>query len=195
MVVALPRGGVVTGFEVAHHLNKPLDVITVRKLGAPGRSELGIGAIAPGGVRVLDSGTIAALGVSQQYISDIENLEREEMNRRLELYRGRTDYSNLTGKVAILVDDGLATGVTASAAIVALRSFEPAAIVLAVPVCSQEAAARLSRQVDEFVSLQSPHDFQAVGLWYQHFAQTTDDEVMALLEQARREPGNGTVFC
>ena len=184
IVLALPRGGVVVGHEVAKALDAPLDVIVARKLGAPGREEFGIGAIAPGGVRVLDGAAIAWLGISARAIELAIERETGEMNRRLLLYRGDRTFPDLRGRTVILVDDGLATGVTARAAILFLRQQQPRRVVLATPVCAKETAERMRPEVDDLVCVSIPPDFQAVGAWYLRFDQTTDQEVIELLTRA-----------
>ncbi len=185
VVLALPRGGVPVGYEVALALDLPLDVYVVRKLGAPGQPELGVGAIAPGGVLLLDNSTISALGITHEQIEQVVAAERAEMERRMRSFRDGRPMPDVRGKTVILVDDGLATGVTASAAIVALRKQEPARIVLAVPVCASATVAALRAQVDDLVCVEIPERFAAVGLWYADFEQTPDNEVVALLERAQ----------
>lgn len=184
LVLALPRGGVVVGYEVAHALDAPLDIIVARKLGAPHQPELGIGAIAPGDVRVLDEMAIQLLGISRAQIEQTVAEERREMERRLQCYRGERPLPELGGRTVMLVDDGLATGVTARAAIQAIRRQAPRRLVLAVPVCPPETAEALRPLVDDLVALSTPPDFHAVGLWYETFAQTSDDEVIDLLNRA-----------
>lgn len=186
LVLALPRGGVAVGFEVARSLGAPLDVIVARKLGAPGHEELGIGAIAPGGVLVLDAATIDALGISQAQIDRVVARETQEMERRTRLYRDHWPDPVLAGRTVIVVDDGLATGVTARAAVESARRRAADHIVLAVPVCASETAAALRPLVDDFVCVLRPETFMAVGLWYERFEQMTDEEVMELLEASRR---------
>lgn len=184
IVLALPRGGVVVGCEVAWALDAPLDVIAARKLGAPGREEFGMGAIAPGGVRVLDEAAIAMLGITEREIERAIESETREMNRRLHLYRGDRPFPDVRGRTVILVDDGLATGVTARAAILFLRQQHPRRIVLSTPVCAKETAERMRTEVDDLVCVSIPPDFQAVGAWYLRFDQTTDQEVIDLLGSA-----------
>ena len=189
IVLALPRGGVVVGYEVAHALNAPLDVIVARKLGAPGHRELGIGAVAPG-VRVLDDETVSALGVRAEAIEAIAAEETAEMARRSRRFRDERPPPALADRTVIVVDDGLATGVTARAAVRSIRRERPRRVVLAVPVCPAETAALLRAEVDDLVCVAQPPDFIAVGHWYTNFDQTTDEEVIALLQQARlRAPG------
>lgn len=182
MVLGLPRGGVAVAYEVAVALDAPLDVIVSRKLGAPQQPELAIGAIA-GGARVLRSDVIEALGIPGEEIERItarEQARADELERRLRRDRPPLDMS---GCVAIVVDDGLATGATALAAVRAVRRRAPARTVLAVPVAPPESVAELRREVDEVVTVHQPRDFRAVGLWYESFAQVTDDEVEAMLDE------------
>lgn len=186
VVLALPRGGVPVAYEVARALDAPLDVFLVRKIGAPGHRELGIGAVAQGGVRIFNESTIQLLGISWRDVEAIVAEETAEMERRLQRFRGDRPLPELRGRTVILVDDGLATGVTAHAAVRAVRQLEPAGIVLAVPVCAVETAEALRREVDDIVCVHSPADFYAVGLWYEDFDQTTDEEVVELLDRSRR---------
>jgi len=185
IVLALPRGGVVVGYEVARALHCPLDVIVARKLGAPGQPELGIGAIAPGEVRVLDDFIVRALGISMEQIERIADREAAEIDRRLRRFRGDRPAPNLHHRTVILVDDGLATGVTARAAVASILKEEPRRLILAVPVCAAETARAFRSLVDDMVCLHAPDDFRAVGLWYRDFDQTSDEEVIALLDRAR----------
>lgn len=185
VILALPRGGVVVGYEVAEYLRAPLDVIVVRKLGAPEQPELGIGAVAPAGVYLLDSAIINHLGLSQQEVDAILEREKGELSRRIKQYRGEEGLPEITGKTVILVDDGLATGITARAAIATLRTLEPLQIVLAVPVSARSAVVNVRNETDDFVCLAIPHPFRAVGLWYEEFTQVTDAEVIELLEEER----------
>jgi len=186
VVLALPRGGVVVGFEIARALHAPLDVLVARKLGAPGHEEFGIGAIAPGGVRVLDREAMHWLGISDTQLDAITARETVELERRRRLYRGDRPPLDLRAKTVILVDDGLATGVTARAAVESIRQQQPQFLVLAVPVCASETAAALRSQVDDLVCAAIPPNFRAVGLWYEDFAQVSDEEVIDLLERARQ---------
>lgn len=187
LILALPRGGVPVGYEIAHALKAPLGVFLVRKLGAPGHAELGIGAVAQGGLKVLNQEIIHYLGVSPEYLSMIEQKELREIESRLARYHLENKPPDITGKTVILVDDGLATGVTAKAALEALKQLRPKKLILAVPVGSMEGLSLLKPLVDEVVCLQIPADFMAVGLWYQHFDQTEDQEVLTLLEKNRQE--------
>ena len=187
-VLALPRGGVPVGYEVARALGAPLDVLVARKIGAPSQPELGIGAIAPGGVIVLDERTVAALGVTEAELEAIVARETAEMERRLARYRGDRPPPELRNRTVVVVDDGLATGVTARAAVASVRLEEPRAVVLAVPVAAPESARAFGALVDDLVAVIMPHDFRAVGLWYEDFEQTSDEEVLDLLDRARRAP-------
>jgi predicted phosphoribosyltransferase len=186
IVFALPRGGVPVGTEVSRSLGAPLEVIVSRKLGAPGQPEFGIGAVAPGGVRVLNEHAVRALGIEEEYLEMISTRELAEAERRLKLFRGDRPYPDLEGRTAILVDDGLATGVTARAALLALRRMNPLRIVLAVPVCAVQTAELLRLETDDLICLLAPANLEAVGLWYRNFEQTSDEEVVRLLEGARQ---------
>ena len=181
IVLGLPRGGVPVAYEVARELRVPLDVFLVRKLGVPGHPELAMGAIAEGGVEVLSDDLINELGVPQKMVQQVAVRERMELDRRDALYRGGRSLPDVRGRIIILVDDGLATGSTMQAAVTALRRLEPARIVVAAPVGARETCERLGRMADEVRCLIAPELFQAVGLWYQEFSQTTDDEVRRLL--------------
>ncbi|HZT43275.1 MAG TPA: phosphoribosyltransferase [Chthonomonadaceae bacterium] len=191
IVLALPRGGVVVGFEIAEALRAPLDVLVARKLGAPGQPELGIGAIATGGVIVLDALAVRYLGISQPELDRMTAAETREMERRLQLYRGDRPAPAVEDKTAILVDDGLATGVTARAALRSLRQLHPRRIVLAVPVCAPQTAEAIRPEVEDLVCLLQPEQFRAVGLWYRDFDQVPDSEVIALLQRANQDAGIG----
>jgi len=186
-VVALPRGGVVVAYEVAKALNAPLDVLVVRKLGVPGQPELGMGAIAPNGVRILNHHLIQLFQIPKWQIEKVTGHEIQEMERRLVRYRRDRPMPNLQGRTVILVDDGLATGFTARAAIQVLHQMHPRKIILAVPVCSPDIADKLRREVDELISITMPVDFMGVGAWYRYFAQTSDEEVIKLLQLAKAE--------
>src|SRR5262245_17116590 len=184
VVLALPRGGVPVAFEVAQALRAPLDVFLVRKLGVPGHPEFAMGAIASGGVRVLSEDVIEQLGIPASAVEQVAVRERLELERRDRLYRGDRQLPSLRDRTVILVDDGLATGASMEAAIEAVRVHRPARVVVAAPVCAQDSAARLARLADEVVCARTPEPFQAVGLWYDAFDQTTDDEVIATLAKA-----------
>lgn len=184
VVLALPRGGVPVGFEVARELNAPLDVFLVRKLGVPFQPELAMGAIASGGVRILSEDLIAELQIPRQLVDEVASRELLELERRNGLYRGDRASLPLKGRTVIVVDDGLATGSTMEAAIVALRLHDPERIVVAVPVGAAETCERLARLADQVVCAETPRPFNAVGLWYSRFDQTTDEEVIDLLRRS-----------
>ena len=184
VVLALPRGGVPVGYEVARALKAPLDVFIARKLGAPNQPELGIGAVAQDGSRVLNERIVEEIGVSEEYIERVAAEEIKEAERRFKLFRGERPEPEVRERTAILVDDGIATGVTTRAA---LRRRASRRLVLAVPVCARHAAESLRREVDELICLEAPSNLMAIGLWYRHFEQTSDEEVVELLERARRE--------
>ncbi|MDO8498557.1 MAG: phosphoribosyltransferase [bacterium] len=184
-VLAMPRGGVPIGFEVAEILQAPLDVLVVRKIGLSGNREFGIGAIAEGGVKVLDQTTLEVLGIDEEEIKDTIQLEEEELKRRVETYRDGRPLPDLKDRTAVLVDDGMATGITAKAAIEAVKKLHPQKIVLASPVCALDTAESLKRLVDKVVCLATPYDFSAVGLWYKDFTQISDEEVVKLLKKAQ----------
>lgn len=185
LVVALPRGGVPVGFEVAEALRAPLDVLTVRKLGHPRQPELAVGAIATGGVQVLNEEVLAGSRISQEEIDRIAGEEREELRRRERAYRGDEPLPEMRGKTVIVVDDGMATGSTMRAAVAVLRDREPGRIVVAVPVSPPAACRAVREEADEVVCLATPEPFQAISVWYDHFPQTPDDRVRELLERAR----------
>ena len=185
LVLALPRGGVPVAFEVASALSAPLDIFVVRKLGVPGHPELAMGAIASGGVRVLNEGVVRQLGIGQDVIEAVAADEEQELKRREQTYRGGHDRQTVAGRTVILVDDGLATGSTMRAAVVALRKQHPEKIVVAVPVAAAETCNELQKEVDVVVCAETPEPFFAVGAWYQDFSQTSDDEVHELLERSR----------
>ena len=184
IVLALPRGGVPVGYEVAATLGAPLDVFVVRKLGLPGHEELAMGALASGGVRVLDEELIRVARVSPAEVSRVTAAEQAELERRERRYRGDRPFPDLRGKTAILVDDGLATGSTMRAAVTALRIEGPTRIVVAVPVAASETCEALKTLADDVICAVTPEPFHAVGLWYDDFSQTTDDEVRELLERS-----------
>src|SRR5918997_1737901 len=187
VVFALPRGGVPVGYEISRSLNAPLDVFISRKLGAPGQPEFGIGAVAAGGVRILNKDVLRRLGISEDYVEQITAQELAEVRRRLRYFRGGRPETEVAGRTPILVDDGLATRGTARAAVQALRLRKPGRLVLAAPVCAAQTAALFERAVDELVCLQTPSDLGAIGFWYKNFEQTSDQEVIELLERARSE--------
>ncbi|HEV7485699.1 MAG TPA: phosphoribosyltransferase [Thermoanaerobaculia bacterium] len=183
IVLALPRGGVPVGYEVAKALGAPLDVFIVRKLGVPGHEELAMGAIASGGVRVLNHDVIDYARVTQQQIDAVAAREERELSRREAEYRGNRAPLDVRGRTVIIVDDGLATGSTMRAAVQALRAMEPKRVIVAVPVGAAQTCEELREIVDEIVCLRTPEPFEAVGLWYDDFTQTTDAEVHALLSR------------
>jgi predicted phosphoribosyltransferase len=182
VVLGLPRGGVPVALVIARALGAPLDVLVARKLGAPGHPELGIGAVAPGAT-VLDQGAIRFLRIPDSYITQTPLQETAELERREQVYREGRSPAVVEGKTVILVDDGLATGVTARAAIASLRNRNPKRIVFAAPVCAPETVIRLRKEADAVVCLTCPPDFQAVGLWYRDFSPTSDAEVLSCLRQ------------
>ena len=184
LVLALPRGGVPVGYEVARALGAPLDVFVVRKLGVPGYAELAMGAVATGGVRVLNDEIVRGLGISEHEIDAAVAREMQELARRDRLYRGDRQPPDVGGRTVILVDDGLATGATMRAAVQALRQQQPARIVAAVPTASPDTCQVLKAEADDVICAMTPEPFFAVGHWYEDFTQTTDDEVRELL--ARR---------
>jgi len=183
LVLALPRGGVPVGFELARALEAPLDVFVVRKLGAPGQEELALGAVARG-VQVLNDGVVEALGLDAAVIERAAATEQRELTRRERLYRGDRRPVDVEGRTVILVDDGLATGATMRAGALALRAKRPRRLVLAVPVAAAQTCELLRADADELVCASTPEPFVAVGAWYDDFSQTTDDEVRALLARS-----------
>ncbi len=187
LVLALPRGGVPVAYEVARALGTPLDVFVVRKLGTPGQPELAMGAIASGGVRVLNHEVVDTYGIPADVIDEVAGQELTELERRERQYRGARAPLDVRGKTVILVDDGLATGSTMRAAAAALRQQGAARIVVAVPVAAPMTCEIVRREVDELVCSVTPEPFFAVGQWYHDFSQTTDEEVRDLLERARAE--------
>ena len=194
IVLALPRGGVPVAAEVATRLHAPLDVFLVRKLGAPGQPELAIGAIAAGGAEVLSRELIEELDIPTGVVQQVIARERIELNRRDRAFRGDRPPPVVRGRIVLLVDDGLATGATMEAAVIALRRLEPVRIVVAVPVASSQACERLRKLADELVCVAVPPLFSAVGQWYDDFSQTTDDEVRRLLDagEAAANPSSFT---
>lgn len=187
IVLALPRGGVPVGYEVATALGVPLDVFVVRKIGLPWHEELAMGALASGGVRILDTDLIRVANVSEDEVEHITAQEEIELARREKQFRGDRPFPSMEGMTAILVDDGLATGASMRVAVAALRQENPARIVVAVPIASPETCAAFRDVADDIVCAVTPELFQAVGVWYDDFSQTTDEEVHNLLEHARGE--------
>jgi putative phosphoribosyl transferase len=186
VVLGLARGGIVVAEAVARALDLPLDVFLVRKLGVPGNEELALGAIASGGVQVLNKGVIADFGIGVEQIRQITEREMRELERREQAYRGKRPPVKVESKLVILVDDGLATGASMRAAIRALRNLHPSRIVVAVPTASTEACADLQNEADEMICLQTPIPFLGVGAWYEDFPQVSDDEVRRVLEKSRK---------
>jgi predicted phosphoribosyltransferase len=186
LVLALPRGGVPVAFEVARALRAPLDLFLVRKLGVPGQEELAMGAIATGGVRVLNDEVVRVLGIPEEAIEDVTREELMELQRRERAYRGDKPSPDVRDRTVILVDDGLATGSTMRAAVAALRQQNAGRLVVAVPVGAPSTCEELAPEVDDIVCAITPEPFQAVGLWYQDFSQTSDEEVGKLLAEANR---------
>jgi putative phosphoribosyl transferase len=184
LVLALPRGGVPVGFEVAQAIGAPLDVFVVRKLGVPGHEELAMGAIASGGVRVLNSSVIESFGISEKELNAAAEEEGRELDRRERDYRKGRPSPEVRGRTVILVDDGIATGSTVRAAIGALRKLGAGKIVVATPTIARATADEMSAEVDELVAVTTPSDFAAVGQWYEDFSQTGDEEVRQLLEKS-----------
>jgi putative phosphoribosyl transferase len=196
LVLALPRGGVPVAFEVATALEAPLDVFLVRKLGVPGREELAMGAVATGGLRVLNEGVVQGLHISNAVIESVAEEQMRELERRERAYRGERPPPDVAGRTVILIDDGLATGTSMRAAVAALRrspTGTPARLVVAVPVGSPVTCAEIGAEVDEIVCAVTPEPFFAVGLWYDDFSQTTDEEVRTLLDRAAQRQSRPTV--
>jgi len=187
MVLALPRGGVPVGYEVARALHAPLDVFLVRKLGVPGQEELAMGAIASGGTRVLNEEVVDMLNIADEVIDGVAAEEQQELNRRERDYRDGRPPPDVRGRTVILVDDGLATGSTMRAAVAALRQQGPARIVVAVPVGAPDTCAEFQREADEAICARTPVPFHAVGIWYDDFRQTSDEAVRDLLARAAEE--------
>lgn len=185
LVLGLPRGGLPVALEVARSLHAPLDVFIVRKLGVPGHRELAMGAIASGGVLVLNNEVIEELGIREEIIGAVAAEEQEELKRREQTYRGHNVAAEIYGKTVILVDDGIATGSTMRAAVRAIKKQRPARFVVAVPTGARSSCDEIESEVDELVALMKPEYFYAVGQWYKDFSQTTDEEVARLLEESR----------
>jgi putative phosphoribosyl transferase len=187
IVLALPRGGVPVAYEVALALNTPLDIFLVRKLGLPGREELAIGAIASGGIRVLNEDIIRVLSVPEEVINIVARNELQELERREHNYRGDRLAPDVRGRKVILIDDGLATGASMRAAVVGVRAQHPARIVIAVPAAAPELCNAFQFEVDEMVCAMTPEPFYGLGRWYEDFSQTTDAEVRMFLEEANHQ--------
>jgi putative phosphoribosyl transferase len=188
LVLALPRGGVPVGFEVARALRVPLDIFLVRKLGVPGHEELAMGAIATGGVCLLNDDVVQRLRIPAEVIDAVAAVQREELERRERAYRGDRPAPEVRDRVVLLVDDGLATGASMRAAVAAVRRQRPARIVVAVPIAALPTCQEFQEEVDQIICARTPEPFYAVGLWYEDFSQTTDDEVRDLLGRAAHEP-------
>jgi putative phosphoribosyl transferase len=184
IVLALPRGGVPVAFEIALALNAVLDVFLVRKLGVPGHEELAMGAIASGGIRVMNPEVVTSLHISEAAIEQVAEQEQQELERRQHLYRDDLPAPNARERTVILIDDGLATGATMRVAVKALQQQQPARLVVGVPVSSPETCQEFESEVDEIICAQTPRPFYSVGLWYDNFSQTTDEEVRELLDRA-----------
>ena len=184
VVLGLPRGGVPVAFEVAKTLNVPLDIILVRKLGVPAQPELAMGAIATGGVRVLNDDVVKWLGISEAEIDTVVQREMQELERRDRLYRGNRPMPHVENRTVILVDDGIATGSTLRAAIAALRQQQPQQIIVAVPIASTSVCQQLRSEADDVVCAIEVEQLSAISLWYEEFTQTSDEEVRALLAEA-----------
>ena len=186
IVLALPRGGVPVGFEIAQALHVPIDVIVVRKLGVPGQEELAMGAIATGGIRILNKDVVQFLNIPDEVIDEITAQELQELERREHLYRGERPAYDVGGRTVILVDDGIATGATMHAAVAAIKQRQPTRIIIAVPTAAPSTCNEFAAEVDELVCVIRPEPFIAVGYWYRQFSQTSDEEVRSLLEQANQ---------
>jgi len=186
-ILALPRGGVITGYEIACYLNAPLDVVIVRKIGFPGQPELGIGAVSETGTVVLNQFIISTYGVPNDYIAREVSRQKEEISRRVKLYRRGKELLALDGKTIILVDDGVATGATMKAAINTLKEEKLTKLIVALPVAPPDIADELEKMVDEFVCIETPIDFTAVGAYYHDFTQVSDEEVVELLQKTMTE--------
>ena len=187
VVLALPRGGVPVAFEIASALHAPLDVFLVRKLGVPGQEELAMGAIATGGIRVLNNEVVRHLGIPDHIIDSATKAEQQELERRQQAYRGTRESPQVRGRIILFVDDGLATGSTMRAAVTALRQQTPARIVVAVPVAAGSTCQEFREEVDQIICATTPEPFYGVGQWYEDFSQTTDEEVRDLLDRAAQE--------
>lgn len=182
-ILALPRGGVPIAYEIAKILQAPLDVLVVRKIGLSSNREFGIGAIAEGDVQIVDDDTLRTIGVDEEELKDTLKLEKKELQRRVEIYRGHRPLPDLTGRTVILVDDGMATGMTARAAIESVKKLHPQKIILAMPVCAFDIVENLRSMVNGVICLATPYEFIAVGAWYRDFSQVSDREVVDLLKQ------------
>lgn len=189
VVLGLPRGGVPVAFEVARHIRAPLDVFVVRKLGVPGHEELAMGALASGGLRVLNDDVVRMLRIPEAWIDAAAERQQREIDRRERSYRGGASMQPVEGRTVVLVDDGIATGATMRAAAMALRRMSPRRLVIAVPVGAPSSCEEMTRHADEMICLEQPASFFGVGQWYRDFSQTTDEEVRRLLLEARGRGG------
>jgi predicted phosphoribosyltransferase len=187
IVLALPRGGVPVAYEVALALHAPLDVFIVRKLGVPGHEEYAMGAVASGGVRVMNDKIVQLLGISDAAVDDVARAAQRELERRERRFREGRPPLDVTGRTVVLVDDGLATGATMLAAVKALQAMKPERLVIAVPTAATETCEDMRREADEVICATTPEPFRAVGLWYENFEQTSDEEVHDLLAQAEHD--------
>lgn len=188
IVLALPRGGVPVAYEIAMALSLPLDVFIVRKLGVPGHEELAMGAIASGGVCELNQEIVRALHIDQTLIDGVKESELEELIRRERLYRGNSPFPDLREKTIILVDDGIATGSSMKAALLALQQQSPARIIIAIPVAARSTVEEMTHLVDVILCPLQPINFYSVGSWYENFSQTSDEEVIELLKKSKQNP-------
>jgi putative phosphoribosyl transferase len=186
LILALPRGGVPVAFEVAKELNVKMDVFIVRKLGVPGNEELAMGAIASGNIRVLNEDVIRSFHIPQKVIDEATTNELSELERRERIYRGNRPTPKISGSTVILIDDGLATGATMRAAVAAVKSKNPAKVIIAVPVAAPDTCSAFRNDVDEVICVGTPEPFYGVGAWYEDFSQTTDKEVCELLDRAEK---------
>ena len=187
LILALPRGGVPVAYEVALSLRIPVDIFIVRKLGVPGREELAFGAIASGGVRVLNGDVVRMLSIPDEVINFVAKREFQELQRREQLYRGNRPAPDVRNRTVILIDGGLATGASMRAAVAGLRALHPARIVIAVPTAAPEACEAFQSEVDEIICAVTPELFYGVGRWYEDFSQVTDEEVRTLLQEANQQ--------
>lgn len=183
IILAIPRGGVVVGYEVSRILNAPLDVIIARKVGVPFQPELGMGAVAEGGVEILDKDLIRSMSIPKKLVDEVIDREKKEIERRKSLYRNNKPIIDIENRVVILVDDGMATGVSAKAAVKSLKKLKPKKIIFASPVCAKDSVGEMKNLVDVLCCLLTPSEFSSVGLWYQNFEQVTDEEVKELLDK------------
>lgn len=190
LILALPRGGVPVAFEVAKELNVKMDVFIVRKLGVPGNEELAMGAIASGNISVLNEDVVRSFGIPQKVIDEVATKERKELERREHMYRGNHPAPKISGSTVILIDDGLATGATMRAAVAAVKTKNPAKVIVAVPVAAPDTCSFFGNEVDEVICVATPEPFYGVGAWYEDFSQTTDKEVIELLDRATKTKPN-----